>query len=620
MLPPSTTPSARAGGAVVDITPDPGVDTAGYSVLGPMGRGYIGRLTAQAMVLEDSQGERFAWVSLDLLGASRFLHERVAERTAGVGLPRERLLLAATHTHTGPGHYFGNTLYDRATAQLLEGDGGFEPALAAWIADRIALAVEQAVERLAPARIGVGVAALWGVSRCASMEAFLAHPEAAGWDARWSCPAPDTLGAPWRAIDPRVVALVARGLDGALIGVQASFGTHASTLGSRTHRFSPDWPGYARKVVMEHHPALQVAGVCASASGDQSATPLPLRHGHDLARQVGAAVGATILRAIAAAQPRDALELEVRYHDWDTTQRRVGGDPSTLLAERWGIGVAVLGGAEEGPTGIPIPVALTGEGYPPEDPRHPMVDLRRVPGLRTLLRDVAPGSTHGVHLIKVQGHAFFTFPGEPTVTAAARAEGVLREVLGVERATAVGYANDYLGYFTTEEEYRLQHYEAASNVLGRNGARHHRAILRRLGYHQGEVRPPAAWPEAQVPYLGAARPRGAATAPVVRRWGDRVLVKWRIPDRAQVRVSDGPLLRLLEEDGVTPVHHCGLPFDDAHQLFEIAVEERYLGADLWSARFVLPHPLERRRLLIEFPDRVGVSGFSVPLHPPERLT
>jgi neutral ceramidase len=152
----------RAGAAAVDITPGLGTTLAGYgSIRSEVATRMCGRLFATALVIDDGRGERVALVVADLHAGTRYLAELAAVRlgpSCGIGI--DRLFLAATHTHSGPGHVYGNTLYDGMTAQ----GRGLDRQAAAEIAGGIAAAVEEAVAGLCAARIGSGVALTWGHS------------------------------------------------------------------------------------------------------------------------------------------------------------------------------------------------------------------------------------------------------------------------------------------------------------------------------------------------------------------------------------------------------------------------------------------------------------------------
>ena len=90
----------RVGAARMVITPPVGVELSGYA-FGPS-VGVLADLEAQALVLE-SQEEQAAFVTADLIG---FGPELVAAVRRGVeatlDMPGEWVLLAGSHTHSGP--------------------------------------------------------------------------------------------------------------------------------------------------------------------------------------------------------------------------------------------------------------------------------------------------------------------------------------------------------------------------------------------------------------------------------------------------------------------------------------------------------------------------------------
>jgi neutral ceramidase len=91
-----------------------------------------------------------------------------------------------------------------------------------------------------------------------------------------------------------------------------------------------------------------------------------------------------------------------------------------------------------------------------------------LPVLKRMLRSVGlnPSPWHPVHHLQLGTHLFVTVPGEPTTVAGYRVEQDALAAAGVSSASLVGYAGDYAGYFTTPEEYALQHYEGAHTLYG----------------------------------------------------------------------------------------------------------------------------------------------------------
>jgi len=142
----SPAPEFRAGVARVELTPAVSMPMYGYANrrCGPSNGTHDG-LFAKVLVLEAGPA-RMAIVTLDLGSiVSPNLKRDVAEK---LGIPV--LLLAASHTHSGPAF-----LAPAGTGAGLNPDGGASGYLAA-IEAKIFAAVQQAAGSMFPARIGVG--------------------------------------------------------------------------------------------------------------------------------------------------------------------------------------------------------------------------------------------------------------------------------------------------------------------------------------------------------------------------------------------------------------------------------------------------------------------------------
>src|SRR4051812_33430151 len=128
----------RAGAAAADITPPIGTPMFAYTARSAIAGGHVDRpmqliadpdphffaktfvpsqgihtrVQARAIVVEQ-KGLKYALVQADLGGLPYALTSEVAKRVASTGIPEERILLAATHTHssTGPIWPADNTGY-----------------------------------------------------------------------------------------------------------------------------------------------------------------------------------------------------------------------------------------------------------------------------------------------------------------------------------------------------------------------------------------------------------------------------------------------------------------------------------------------------------------------------
>ena len=143
----------RAGAAIADITPAPGVSLSGPVTKREPVRRIVTPLRARALVLDNGY-ERIAFVVCDCASiyfsktadkAKRLVQERT-------GLPPERLVISTTHTHAAPRIGLSSSELDLQYYDLF--------------CQRVAEAVSMAIENLAPAKVGWGVGSKPEFTRC----------------------------------------------------------------------------------------------------------------------------------------------------------------------------------------------------------------------------------------------------------------------------------------------------------------------------------------------------------------------------------------------------------------------------------------------------------------------
>ncbi|MBX9626560.1 MAG: hypothetical protein K2X82_22355 [Gemmataceae bacterium] len=138
-------PKLRAGAAAIDVTPErfPVVVNCGFAEASAAAA--QDRLHARALVLDDGT-TRLAVVVVDNCMMPReFLDRAKALIAAETGIPADRQLISATHTHTAP-----------AVMGCLGSDP--DPAYGAFLERQLVQAVREAVANLAPAEAGWAVA------------------------------------------------------------------------------------------------------------------------------------------------------------------------------------------------------------------------------------------------------------------------------------------------------------------------------------------------------------------------------------------------------------------------------------------------------------------------------
>jgi hypothetical protein len=235
-LPSAAAPPLRAGAAGVALAPPEGVPLAGYGERGPRNRsrGALAPVEARALVVERADGARVGLVALDVLIVWPTLRAAVVERVADLRL--EVLLVAATHTHSGPGGYVDQWLGELGILGRYR-----EDALEA-LADGAAAALRAAARVLEPARLGSGA---------------LEAPELVR----------NRRGAEGAADADVPVLRVAAG-DGRTLATLFALAAHPVALPPENRALAPDYPGAARARIEAEHGGVAI--FLAGPLGDQN--------------------------------------------------------------------------------------------------------------------------------------------------------------------------------------------------------------------------------------------------------------------------------------------------------------------------------------------------------------
>jgi len=271
----------QAGVTRAVITPEKPMWMAGYAARTKPAEGKVHDLHAKALVLQDSQGNRLAIVTLDLLGIDRAMRDWIADRVEQRhGIAPKDLLINASHTHSAPViresaySIYGHSFYDLTPEQLEQSN-----AYSDRLQERIVGLVGEAIAELSSATVSYTHArAGFGMNRRQKTER-----------GRQISPNPDG------PVDHDVPVLRIDGPDGSLRAVVFGYACHATTLSG--YEYCGDYPGFAQECIEQRHPgtaALFVAG----CGGDQNPYPrspdraleLCRQHGYGLANAVEAAL------------------------------------------------------------------------------------------------------------------------------------------------------------------------------------------------------------------------------------------------------------------------------------------------------------------------------------------
>jgi len=662
----------RAGFGRADITPPPGVGLAGNGPEGRRAAGYRVRLYARALLLEDRTGERVAFVVADVPHVTPNLHRLTALRIRdSTGIGADRLVVAATHVHSGPGHFYAERQYNQSTSQVV----GYDSAMVEFLVARFVRAVLDAQRDLRPARVGWGATAVWGHTRNRSYEAFLRNkPE-------WTTPVPPSPGLDptHRAVNPLWTLLRVdqrgRGADSAYrpagaLSVFALHGTadapenelldagihgiierglerHVDSLSGRSAGYhlvangaegdvSPDWPAQSRCGTPVLRPVVGPGGPRTPSAPWEWRDPAPAWMGLCLAaarRYVNAAGDSLATRAAGLFDSlgpglRADLRVGVAFRTL-----RLKGDPR--LCPYPETGSSTLGGAEDGRTrlygwhlfGI-FPLGLEEGGHAIRPNPHDCQREKRV-ALGWLQRKLVVGE-HGLpevaqlSVIRLGDLLLGVVPAELTTRAGAQIERAIAESarasgLAPRAVTIVGLANGYMQYVATDAEYGEQAYEGGSTLYGPNSAA---VLAEELGKLAGSLARSGASPanpvDSLVAYPGTSLtilPRRTA-GPPPERIMRVVLSQACAGDTVVVRWRDLHPGRLVPADGpVLRIERLAgerwdvVAWDDDRELEIRAVRSLGGRGYVWEARWHhLAHAGLFRVVLVARPGLAEVTG------------
>lgn len=292
-----------------DITPPEGTRMAGF-----FGDRHVEKihdpLYARAVAIDDGR-HPLILVTCDLLSLRHATVSEAKQQVAqATGVPGGQVMIAATHTHTGP-----------ATSRIFTRDP--DPAYVGSLASAIAGAAIAAWKGRAPGSLGQA----WGFEGklsfnrrflMRSTRQVLMHPPKGSTDILWQ----------EGKVDPEVGLLAARHSDGSPHGCLLNFACHVNVVGGAD--VSADYPGYFAQAMQRHHGpdyyALFANGCCGNLCQIDVYDPQRKDAGHEWARHMGETLARDAMALEAACEYRDDLVLDSRYVELQLPMRRIPPD------------------------------------------------------------------------------------------------------------------------------------------------------------------------------------------------------------------------------------------------------------------------------------------------------
>ncbi len=254
----------KAGVAQARITPTESIWLAGYGDRTRPSEGVLHDIYVKALALDAEAGKPVVIVTSDLVGIPREISDPVAARAEKeFGLPRDRVVLNASHTHSAP-----VMARSASPRNLTEPQWQAVDRYQTFLTDKMVGVIGAALHQMAPATVKFGQS-FAGIA----VNRRRAYPNGRNRTTQ---------------VDPDVPVITVTGSDGALKAILVGYACHATVL--NIYQVSGDWPGFAQEDIEKAHPgavALFVQGAGADAN------PLP-RRSVELARLYGQVLAAAV--------------------------------------------------------------------------------------------------------------------------------------------------------------------------------------------------------------------------------------------------------------------------------------------------------------------------------------
>ncbi len=255
------------------ITPEQSMWMAGYAARDHQSEGNLHDLWAKALAIEDSEGKQALLITTDLLGFPKALSDQIRDQLEyEFKLPRARIILNSTHTHSGP--VLKDALYDiypldKQQINAIEQYSG-------KLADQIVALAGEALRSMK----AVQIYSQNGVTR---FQVNRRNNDASLLSSLTELQGPNDYAVP-------VIKVV--DMQDRLMAVAFGYACHPTVLDG--YSWSGDYPGFAQIELEKSHPGT-TAMFFMGAGADQN--PLP-RLTVGLAKQYGKEMAAAVERVL----------------------------------------------------------------------------------------------------------------------------------------------------------------------------------------------------------------------------------------------------------------------------------------------------------------------------------
>lgn len=458
-------------------------------------------LWARAMVLKDDQNVMI-FVHLEQCFVTMAIKEGVLQKLKMLfpewNLNESHLMITAQHTHSAPGGYSHYPFYNFTT-------GGFQTRVFDKVVSSAVEAIEDAAKKMTEALLEFGEFEISPDKEVAfnrSMTAYLNNSNAKNL----------SLEEKNLAVDRKIRGLKITKPDGTLLGMMNWFGVHNTSISSFNQRIHHDNKGVAAALFEQHNPG-SIAFFLQGAAGDISPNFIwdkktKLMRGKFTDHYENAAFNGEI-------QFRESEKISYSKNITGKLKSFHTFFDMTTAAAPAAHGVSFFTGTLEGP-GLPralgsVLKVICGMVNSVKLLRHPEdAWFYQEHGNKTIMLDHRDGSLVGIprglwkklpplpdktveairktavaggletlpwippilpfQIMKIGNLLIVAVPGEISYVSSLRLkENIVERLKGsdIEEVVITSYANAYMGYITTPEEYSEQCYEGGHTVYGR---------------------------------------------------------------------------------------------------------------------------------------------------------
>ncbi len=393
---------------LVDITPPIGTSMEGYASRVQPSIGIHDPLFAGLMLLKQAD-EQVLLISLEQIAISLPVTEKIRAGIAQrLGVDPQQILIACTHTHSGPSGYI-------TRFPMLSDDT--DPFMVDLLYRKLIGAAIQLADQLEPVLLELGQDQLFGLGQ-------------------------NRNDAQDKTQDHELLVLVMKSLQGQVKAAWVNFGCHPTILGFDNRLISADFPGAARRALTCHYPQF-VWLFMNGASGDISTRFT--RRGQNFAEveRAGLLLAGSVLKAIQTAQPLTVDSLQGKSAEIHLPLREFGNvEDARVEAEKFALAYK----------------AMVERGEPAGELRKAMT---RVEGAQAqvMMAELYAGKASldsVIQVIRIGSLILVGLPGEVFTETVL----TLKSIGNGRKIAVMGYANDYCGYFPDQKAVNANTYEA----------------------------------------------------------------------------------------------------------------------------------------------------------------